>query len=49
LPESPFIDWREEMRNHVAKALWTPKFRPKAVKSKKSYSRKSKHKVNYNG
>lgn len=32
------------MRNHVAKALWTPKFRPKVVKSAKAYNRKIKHK-----
>lgn len=32
------------MRNHVAKTLWTPKFRPKTVKSAKAYSRKIKHK-----
>jgi hypothetical protein len=32
------------MRNHVAKALWTPKFRAKTVKSKKIYTRKAKHK-----
>jgi hypothetical protein len=32
------------MRNHVAKALWTPKFRAKTVKSKKIYTRKPKHK-----
>lgn len=32
------------MRNHVAKALWTPKFRPQTVKSGKGYTRKIKHK-----
>lgn len=32
------------MRNHVAKALWTPKFRPQKMKNAKAYSRKSKHK-----
>ena len=32
------------MRNHVAKELWTPKFRAKTIKSKKSYTRKFKHK-----
>ena len=28
------------MRNHVAKALWTPKFRPKVQKNKKEKLRK---------
>lgn len=32
------------MRNHIAKALWTPKFQAKVVKSAKTYSRKIKHK-----
>lgn len=32
------------MRNHVAKALWTPKFKPQRLKSKKAYTRKIKHK-----
>ncbi len=32
------------MRNHIAKALWTPKFRAKKVKSAKIYSRKNKNK-----
>ncbi len=35
------------MRNHVAKALWTPKFRAKTVKSKKIYTRKPKFKKEY--
>ena len=34
-------------RNHVAKALWTPKFRPQKMKSSKIYTRKAKHKVKY--
>ena len=33
-----------KMRNHVAKALWTPKFRKQIVRDKKVYSRKDKHK-----
>lgn len=32
------------MRNHVAKELWSGKFRKQIVKSAKSYSRKVKHK-----
>ena len=32
------------MRNHVAKELWTPKFRKQIVKSAKAYNRKIKHK-----
>lgn len=32
------------MRNHVAKSLWTPKFRRQIVKNKKGYTRKIKHK-----
>ena len=35
------------MRNHVAKALWTAKFSAKVVKSKKTYTRKQKHKKDY--
>jgi hypothetical protein len=35
------------MRNHVAKALWTPKFRAKTVKSKKIYTRKAKFRKDY--
>lgn len=35
------------MRNHVAKVLWTPKFRAKTVKSKKIYSRKPKHRSHH--
>lgn len=35
------------MRNHVAKVLWTPKFRPKVTKNPKAYTRKVKHKVKY--
>lgn len=31
-------------RNHVAKALWSPKYRPQKVKNKKAYSRKIKYK-----
>lgn len=38
---------RANNRNHVAKALWTPKFRPQKVKNKKAYNRKDKHKVKY--
>lgn len=34
-------------RNHVAKALWTPKFRPQVIKNPKAYTRKEKHKVKY--
>lgn len=30
-------------RNHVAKVLWSGKFRAQTVKSKKSYTRKIKH------
>lgn len=32
------------VRNYVAMTLWTPKFRPQRLKSKKSYTRKIKHK-----
>lgn len=32
------------VRNHVAKVLWTPKYRPQKIKSVKVYSRKIKHK-----
>lgn len=32
------------MRNHVAKALWTPRYKPLVVKNKKVYNRKVKHK-----
>ena len=32
------------MRNHVAKALWSGKFRAQTVRSKKTYTRKVKHK-----
>lgn len=32
------------IRNHVAKELWTPKFRKQIVKDQKKYSRKIKHK-----
>ena len=35
------------IRNHVAKALWTPKFRPQVAKDPKVYTRKEKHKVKY--
>lgn len=31
-------------RNHVAKALWSGKFRSQTIKSKKAYTRKVKHK-----
>lgn len=31
-------------RNHVARVLWTPKFKPQCIKMKKIYTRKSKHK-----
>ena len=34
-------------RNHVAKALWTPKFRQQKMKNPKAYTRKEKHKVDY--
>jgi hypothetical protein len=27
-------------RNHVAKELWTPKFRPKRVEGKRKYEKK---------
>lgn len=37
------------MRNHVAKSLWTPKFRKQVVKSKKTYTRKQKHKDKTHG
>jgi hypothetical protein len=37
------------MRNHVAKSLWTPKFRKQVVKSKKAYTRKEKHKGKIDG
>lgn len=37
------------MRNHVAKSLWTPKFRKQVVKSKKTYTRKTKHKDKMHG
>ena len=32
------------MRNHIAKALWSPKYRQQTVKNKKAYTRKIKHK-----
>jgi hypothetical protein len=32
------------MRNHVAKELWTPKFRKQVVRNRKAYTRKAKHK-----
>lgn len=35
------------MRNHVAKVLWTPKFRKQVMKSPKVYTRKVKHKKAY--
>jgi hypothetical protein len=35
-------------RNHIAKVLWTPKFRKQVVKSAKAYSRKVKHKSKSN-
>ncbi len=35
------------MRNHVAKALWTPKFKSKKIQSKKIYSRKQNKKESY--
>jgi stalled ribosome alternative rescue factor ArfA len=38
-----------QMRNHVAKMLWTPKFRKQVVKSKKGYTRKIKHKGKIDG
>jgi hypothetical protein len=34
-------------RNHVAKALWTPKFRKQVMKSDKVYTRKVKHRKAY--
>lgn len=37
------------MRNHVAKSLWTSKFRKQVVKSKKTYTRKAKHKDKIHG
>lgn len=33
------------MRNHIAKALWTPKFKARVLRNKKAYTRKIKHKV----
>jgi hypothetical protein len=45
------MNWKRKMkskpRNHVAKALWTPKFRPQVAKDPKVYTRKEKHKVKY--
>ena len=38
---------KSKPRNHVAKALWTPKFRPRVAKDPKVYTRKEKHKVKY--
>jgi hypothetical protein len=38
---------KSKPRNHVAKALWTPKFRPQKIKNKKTYTRKAKHKMTY--
>lgn len=32
------------MRNHVAKELWSPKFRKQVVRDRKTYTRKIKHK-----
>lgn len=32
------------MRNHVAKALWSGKFRKQVLRDKKKYTRKIKHK-----
>ena len=37
------------MRNHVAKMLWTPKFRKQIIRNRKSYTRKQKHKGLSNG
>lgn len=37
------------VRNHVAKSLWTPKFRKQVVKSKKIYTRKAKYKDKIHG
>ena len=31
------------MRNHVAKSLWSGKFRSQTIKSKKTYTRKTKY------
>lgn len=31
-------------RNHMAKELWTPKFKKRIVRNKKAYTRKEKHK-----
>lgn len=33
-----------QVRNHVAKALWSPKYRQLKIKSKRTYTRKTKHK-----
>lgn len=32
------------MRNHVAKALWAPRYKQLVIKNKKVYTRKVKHK-----
>lgn len=32
------------MRNHVAKELWSGKFRKQIVRDRKKYTRKTKHK-----
>lgn len=37
------------MRNHVAKMLWTPKFRKQVTRNRKIYNRKQKHKDANNG
>jgi hypothetical protein len=37
------------MRNHVAKMLWTPKFRKQVVHNKKTYTRKQKYKDKNDG
>jgi hypothetical protein len=36
------------MRNHVAKTLWTPRYKPLVIKNKKVYTRKVKHKSKEN-
>lgn len=37
------------MRNHVAKMLWTSKFRKQVIRNKKTYTRKQKHKGTNHG
>lgn len=37
----------QKVRNHVARALWDGRFKPRKVKNRKTYSRKAKHKKDH--